>query len=126
MNWFSLLIVAALVGLLLFTIIAVTWAILANLRTGMAFRQNLAQQLHRLRLEKMLKALGIDIGRYLAAVPVTDIDEQMRTCEACGSPARERCEEQLSQGKLEAPDFCPNYPKLKALKEESLKPDGAA
>ncbi len=126
MNILSLIIVTLLAGLLLFTMIAVTLAILANLKNGQSFRQNLAEQLHRLRLEKMLTALGIDTRRYLAKVPVTVIDRQMRTCASCPPPARERCDEALGRGEIEDPSFCPNAPELERIRKEASEPGHAA
>ena len=86
-----------LLGLLLviFTILLPV-AIIFNTRAGMKYRQVLAEQLDRLRLGKMLTALGIDTDSYLSSERVVDIHKQMERCTACANT--EECDTQLAEG----------------------------
>ena len=115
MNTFSL-VTMLLVGLLIsgFTVLLLA-AIIFNLKTGQKFRQKLAQDLHKLRLAKMLSALGIDINSYLHTARSIDIYQQMNRCAACEN-TRE-CDESLAQEDIEASkiDFCNNEQSLQEL-----------
>ena len=80
-----------LLGLLLFIFtVLLPVAIVFNTRSGMKYRQALAEQLDHLRLGKMLKALGIDRDSYLSSERVVDIHEQMERCSACANT--EKCD----------------------------------
>ena len=77
------LVTILMLGLLL--AIFIVWlmvAIIFNTRAGMKYRQQLAEQLARLRLGKMLTALGIDTDSYLSIERTVDIHEQMERCTA--------------------------------------------
>lgn len=107
-----------LLGLLLATfIILLTASIIFNTRSGMKYRQKLAEQLERLRLGKMLSALGIDMDSYLSSERVVDIHKQMDRCNACSNTGE--CDTQLAQGGVDAGsiDYCNNEASLHKLTE---------
>ena len=107
-----------LLGLLLviFTIL-LPLAIIYNTRAGMKYRQVIAGQLGRLRLGRMLTALGIDTDRYLSSERVADIREQMERCNACGNI--DECDTQLAQGTVNADtiSYCNNEESLRKIVE---------
>ena len=118
MNLLNLVSVAAmlLLGLLLATfMVLLPVAIIFNTRTGMKYRQGLAEQLARLRLGKMLTALGIDTDSYLSSERVVDIHEQMERCSSCANT--EKCDKQLDEATLNADtiDYCNNEASLQKI-----------
>ncbi|MGB5427256.1 MAG: DUF6455 family protein [Gammaproteobacteria bacterium] len=98
-----------LLGLLLviFTVLLPV-SIVFNTRAGMKYRQGIAEQLQRLRLGKMLTALGIDTDSYLSSERVVDIREQMQRCNSCANT--DECDTQLSGGVVDADSigYCNN------------------
>jgi hypothetical protein len=105
-----------LLGLLLFIFtVLLPVAIIFNTRSGIKYRQALAEQLEHLRLGKMLKALGIDTDSYLASERVVDIQKQMERCGACANT--EECDNQLAGGAVDADtiDYCNNEASLQNI-----------
>ena len=120
MNIANLISVAAMLilGLLLVIfIVLLLAAIVFNTRAGMRYRQKLADQLERLRLGKMLTALGIETNSYLSTVRAADIREQMERCNACTNTGE--CDTQLAAGPVDAAsiDYCNNEASLQKLAE---------
>lgn len=96
--------------------VAMTAAILINVRTGARFRQEMAGKLGELRLKAMLEALGIDPRIYLHQENVVDIHRQMKRCDSCTS---EQCEPHLKSGSVDVTSigFCDNHEELRAIVE---------
>jgi len=120
MNIANLISVAAMLilGLLLVIfIVLLLAAIVFNTRAGMRYRQKLADQLERLRLGKMLTALGIETNSYLSTVRAADIREQMERCNTCTNTGE--CDTQLAAGPVDAAsiDYCNNEASLQKLAE---------
>ena len=69
-------------------------AIIFNVRTGKAYREKLAGKIEKLRLGKMLSALGIDIDTYIARERGVDIHKHMNNCKACSN--LEECDERIA------------------------------
>ncbi|OOG20777.1 hypothetical protein B1C78_17035 [Thioalkalivibrio denitrificans] len=96
---------------LLALIIALAWAISANMREGLLFRSGLARRLEELRLQRLMALLGLDPNRYLHAARIVDVERHMRTCKECEETAR--CDDALDK---ETPDAlagrCANYREL--------------
>ena len=120
MNLLNLVSVASmlLLGLLLATfMVLLPVAIIFNTRTGMKYRQGLAEQLARLRLGKMLTALGIDTDSYLSSERVVDIHKQMERCNACANTGE--CDTRLAEGAVDASsiDYCNNEASLHKITE---------
>ena len=118
MNLVNLVSVLAIVllGLLLlvFTVL-LPLSVVFNTRSGMNYRRVLARKLDKLRLGKMLKALGIDMNRYLSTEYVANIHKQMDRCTACANT--EECDTRLAEGDVTAEqiDFCNNEESLQKL-----------
>ena len=105
-----------MLGLLL--VIFIVWLIVAiifNTRAGMKYRQGLADQLERLRLGKMLAALGIEADGYLSSERAVDIREQMERCNACANT--DECDTRLAAGPVDAGsiDYCNNEASLQKI-----------
>ena len=105
-----------LLGLLLviFTVLLPV-SIVYNTRAGMKYRQGIAEQLQRLRLGKMLAALGIDTDSYLSSERVADSREQMQRCNSCANTGE--CDTQLAEGTVDADSigYCNNEVTLRKI-----------
>lgn len=116
MTILTTLIAALLLGLLLviFTVLLPV-SIVFNTRSGMKYRRVLAEKIDRLRLGRMLAALGIDIDVYLSSTRAVDIREQIDNCTACVNT--QECDNKLAGGNVDAAeiDFCNNEESLKQL-----------
>ncbi len=115
MNIVSLM-VAGVLGLaaLVFALLLFT-AIIFNLKIGIKYRKSLAQEFERLRLSRMLAALGIDVTAYLYEEPITDIHAQMKRCSTCENTVQ--CDERLTTGDVDADtiEFCNNEESLQSM-----------
>ena len=110
---------ALLLGLLLVTFtVLLPVAIVFNTRAGMKYRQGIAGQLQRLRLGRMLTALGIDTESYLSSERVTDIREQMQRCNRCENTVE--CDTRLSEGTVNSGtiSYCNNEATLQKIAEQ--------
>ena len=90
-------------------------AIIFNFKAGMKYREILARQIERLRLGKMLAALGIDIDSYVSIEGIVDIREQITRCKACDNT--EECDDRLAEGIIDTDNisFCDNEKSLQEL-----------
>jgi len=113
MTLYSLLGVLVLAVLLLALALGLSFAVLRNMGRGEAYRRDLAMQLSRLRLSKMLDHLGLERERYLHRQRVVHIDAHMRRCEAC--EATDACDRTIAEPGREGADlgFCPNASSLR-------------
>lgn len=117
-NWFTLSVVG--LALALFAV-SLAWAILHNLREGQAFRAQLARRLGQLRLQRLMRMLGLDPGRYLHQERIVDVERHMRACASC--PETSRCDQALEQHQPDAvADYCVNYPEIRDLREKGKQP----
>ncbi|HHO67979.1 MAG TPA: hypothetical protein ENK12_03010 [Gammaproteobacteria bacterium] len=115
MNLFSLFSLV-LLGLALLAFAGLlTAAIVFNMKAGRRYRQRLAAELQRLRLSRMLGALGIDIDSYLHNERVVDIHHQMHRCETCRNT--DTCDEHLQEGAIGSEEipFCNNEAALQDM-----------
>ncbi len=111
-------IVYALLGIaFLAFIVLLPVAILFNMKRGLRYRQLVAEQVERLRLARMLRALGVDVGAYVHHGRIVEIDEQMKRCAACANT--KTCDEELANGKVDVGHigYCENEGSLKELVE---------
>ena len=120
MNPANLISAATVTMLGLLLLVFIVWllvAIVFNTRAGMKYRQGLADQLERLRLGKMLTALGIETDSYLSTERATDIREQMERCNACANT--DECDTRLAAGPVDAGsiDYCNNEASLQKIAE---------
>ena len=113
------MVIGGFFGLLLvmFAVLLVI-AIVFNLAAGKRYRQSLAARLNRLRLSKMLTALGIDTDNYLHSERMVDIHQQMQRCAGCGQTAE--CDDKLANGAIDASrvGFCDNEQALVKIVEQ--------
>ncbi len=121
MNTLTLVIIGLLTALVvaIFSVLLPV-AFIFNFKTGMAYREKLATQINRLRLGKMLGALGIDIDTYISKERAVEIRDQMTRCKACEKT--DTCDERLEQNDITADsiDFCNNEKSLQEM-SKSLK-----
>jgi len=120
MNLANLISAATMTILGLLLLVFIVWllvAIVFNTRTGMQYRQGLADQLERLRLGKMLTALGIETDSYLSSERAVDIREHMGRCNACANT--DECDTRLAEGAVDAGsiDYCNNEASLQKIAE---------
>lgn len=119
MNIISLL-VAGLLGLLAVVFAVLLFvAIIFNLRIGIRYRKSLAREFERLRLSRMLDALGLDVTAYLYEERITDIHNQMKRCATCGNT--EQCDDQLANGQVDGDTigYCNNEKSLQSMLKRS-------
>jgi hypothetical protein len=117
MNLFSLIVTGLLVLLTVAFAGLLFAAIVFNLRVGKKYRQSLARDIDKLRLSKMLAALGIDVTSYLHSERILDIQQQMNRCSDCARTAE--CDDRLAAGKVGAAEigFCNNEQSLHQILE---------
>ena len=115
MNTLNLIAFGVLALLVLTFMVLLPVAIIFNMKAGMKYRQDLARKVDKLRLSKMLVALGIDVNEYLASNPGIDIQNQMERCSACSNT--EECDDRLSDNAIDADriGFCNNEESLREL-----------
>ena len=109
------LVMAAFAGLLFA-------AIVFNLNVGRKYRQTLARDIEKLRLSRMLAALGIEVTGYLHNERILDIQRQMGRCSDCERTAE--CDDRLARGEVDAADigFCNNERSLQKILERDKAP----
>jgi hypothetical protein len=115
MNTLVLIAIGLLVAGLAIALVLLPLAIAMNVETGMKYRRDLAERLDRLRLGRMLAALGVNINRYLNNERIVDIDQQMRRCSACTHT--KTCDDKLKEGDVAADNigFCNNEASLRKM-----------
>lgn len=93
-------------------------SIARNYEHGRRFRRTLAERLAGLRLERMARALGIDVERCLHDERVVQIEQSMQRCGTCTET--EACDRELEKG-VHSPrqiEFCPNRECLSKFVEQ--------
>jgi len=112
LNLIAFSVLALLVGVFM---VLLPVAIIFNMKAGMKYRQDLAHRLEKLRLGKMLVALGIDTSEYLAQSPGIEIRNHMERCSACSNTAE--CDDKLAHNDIDADriNFCNNEESLRNL-----------
>jgi len=110
-----------ILALVLLTLLLVTFSVLLpvaivfNVRAGEKYRRDLAEKVNRLRLGKMLEALGVDIDIYLNSERSLDIQQHIDRCNACDNTAE--CDDKLTGQGID-PDhigFCNNEASLREI-----------
>lgn len=93
-------------------------AIVFNIKAGMAYRDGLAERIEKLRLGKMLSALGIDIDAYISQERGTVIHTNLTQCMDCKNT--DQCDEQIEQGSItiDTIDFCNNEQSLQSTQRK--------
>jgi len=110
-----------IIALVLLSLTLVTFSVLLpvaivfNVRAGEKYRKGLAEKVNRLRLGKMLAALGVDIDVYLNSERSIDIQQHIDRCAACDNTVE--CDDRLAGQDID-PDnigFCNNEASLREI-----------
>ncbi len=119
MDVFTLLFGGILALAMVYLVMRLSYVIFVNVITGMRFRKMLATRVHKLRLNRMLAALGIDTNTYVHNERIVDIENQMSNCSSCENV--DICDEQLTSGEVNADniDYCNNEAALKEMVENA-------
>ncbi|MBE9565039.1 MAG: hypothetical protein IMF17_07310 [Proteobacteria bacterium] len=114
----TMIVGGALVLLLSGFILRLSYTIMINLINGRKFHHSLEQEFDRLRLGRMLTALGINKTAYIYQTNTNDIHKQMDSCSACSNT--EVCDEKLATPEIDIADieFCNNEEALKEIKQQ--------
>ena len=117
MDMTTIILGGALILFLVFFIFGITYTIVTNLINGRKFHYSLEQDFNKLRLGKMLSALGLNKTEYIYRTNVADIRQQMARCSDCTNTAE--CDDNLSTPDIDIADieFCNNEEKLRELKQ---------
>ena len=118
MDIISLVIGGVLLALVGIFVLRLFYVIARNLISGRKFHQSLEKEFNRLRLSRMLAALGINKSQYIHETRVVDIRQQMASCSQCDNT--DECDSKLASGDInvDAIDFCNNEESLKDIKRE--------
>jgi Family of unknown function (DUF6455) len=94
-----------------------SYTVAMNLINGRKFHHALEQEFSKLRLSKMLAALGISKTDYIYQTSVKDIQQQMKSCSDCTNT--NECDEKLSKPDINITEieFCNNEADLKTIKQ---------
>lgn len=120
MNTLTLIVASALGFFLFYFLARLSWSISVNVINGLAFYRSLEKELDKLRLSRMLEALGIRKSSYIHQNSVSDIKQQMENCMTCTHT--QECDEKLAEGELAVDeiDFCNNEASLQAIKQRQM------
>lgn len=104
-------------------ILRLSYTIFINLINGRKFHHSLEQEFNKLRLSKMLTALGINKTTYIYQTSVKDINQQMGNCSACENT--DECDANLANPQLDVSEieFCNNEAELIGLKQQQSLQD---
>lgn len=111
----TLISVAVLAILLALFVLLLPIAIVFNFRAGLKYREALAGKIEKLRLGRMLVALGIDIDEYVSTERGVDIYQHMNRCKACTNT--EECDDRLGSDDIDSSNikFCNNEESLQEI-----------
>ncbi|MCG6887332.1 MAG: DUF6455 family protein [Proteobacteria bacterium] len=103
-----------LISITVALVVLLPLAIIFNVKAGRKYRQQLAENIHHLRLNRMLTALGIDTAEYLHRERAVDIHEQMTRCGECQNI--ETCDDTLADVvDVDNIGFCNNEASLREM-----------
>jgi hypothetical protein len=115
MNYYTigfLLVIAAVIGM-----VAITARIALSENSKVLNR--IRDALRRVRMFKMLQKRQVDVQSYLQNTDVSEIRQQIATCESC--PSIQTCDTALESNKTAINDFsfCPNNPAIEQLQSSA-------
>ena len=117
MSYLSIISFALIISLILIIAAIMAMGISGNFRTGLRLREDLAQRIKFLRLDKMLSKRNIKREHYLHVESVTNIENQIRSCETCS--IIKQCDEALKGSSPVDLSFCPNDKDLDSITNKS-------
>lgn len=125
MDTMTMIVGGALALLLSGFVLRLCYTITVNLINGRKFHHSLEQSFDKLRLSKMLNALGINKTAYIYQTNVNDIHKQMDSCSACTNT--DACDEKLSVADIDLAEiaFCNNEADLKEIKRQQSESNAA-
>jgi len=94
---------------MLATAVMLVYALINNYREGQSVRKQLNGRVSQLRYGKILTLFGVNRNVYLHTVPLTRIEAEMRSCQACNWT--NACDKALQHPEYvndEILRFCPN------------------
>lgn len=108
MEFLSIIVLGLMIALLIAISILIPAMIVFNIKAGEKYRENLAEQLSQLRINRMLGALGIDVNRYLHQQHVHEIHQHMNRCESCENT--DQCDQELNNNQVDPANiaYCNN------------------
>jgi hypothetical protein len=108
-----------LISLLILVVAVVIFtAITGDFRKGQRLREELAQRVRYLRLDKMLSKRNIKREDYLHLESISNIETQIRTCESCS--LTEQCDQALKEISPADLSFCPIGEDLELIASRSI------
>ena len=115
MNYYTigfLLVIAAVIGM-----VAITARIALSENSKVLNR--IRDALQRVRMFKMLQKRQVDVQSYLQNTDVSEIRQQIATCESC--PSTQTCDTALESNNAAIKDFsfCPNDPAIDQLQSSA-------
>ena len=111
------------IGVLLLVIVAVIGILAMTARVALSENSKvlnrIRESLRRVRMFKMLQKRQVDVQSYLQNTDVSEIRQQIATCESC--PSGETCDTTLESNETAVKDFsfCPNNPAIEQLQSSS-------
>jgi hypothetical protein len=126
MDMVTVIVGGALILLLVWFLLRLSYIIMQNLINGRKFHQSLLQELNHLRLSKMLTALGINKTAYVYQTKVNDIHKQLESCSSCTNT--DECDEKLSDSEINVSEigFCDNEADLVEMVYDNTDSDESA
>ncbi len=118
MDIITLIVGGALVVMVSWFMLRLSYTILTNLINGRKFHHKLEQDFSKLRLNNMLVALGISKTDYIYQTNVKDIQQQMKSCTECSNT--DICDDKLETNTVDISEieFCNNEADLIKLKQK--------
>jgi len=117
MNYLPIILIVLISLVILVVAIVIFIAIVGDFRTGLSVREAIAQRVKYLRLDKMLAKRNIKREHYLHTESITNIENQVRTCESCS--VIKQCDEALKESSPADLSFCPNDEVLESIANKS-------
>ncbi len=114
MNIISVLALVILAISMVMTGFLLAYSIHRNFQKGQLVRKQLTERVNQLRYGKILALFGIDKKSFLHRVSITEVENEMRTCQAC--KRTNECDAVLQQNGIFDDDvlaFCPNASSIK-------------
>lgn len=117
MSYISIITFVSISLLVLIIAVVILTSITGNLRVGARLREELANRIRFLRLDKMLAKRNIKREHYLHVETITNIENQIRSCESCS--ITKKCDEALKESSPADLSFCPNDEDLETIANKS-------
>lgn len=118
MSYTYIILIVLITLVILVVSIVIFTAITGDFRKGLRLREELAQRVRYLRLDKMLSKKNIKREDYLHLESIANIETQIRTCESCSFT--EQCDQTLKERSPTDMSFCPIDEDLELIANKSI------